>query len=41
LVANLPALASLAVLAVLLIALNVIESITYRAHREEVRHGEH
>jgi low temperature requirement protein LtrA len=40
LVANLPALASLGVLTALLIALNVTESIKYREHREEVRHGE-
>ena len=41
LVANLPALASLGVLSALLIALNIVESIKYREHREEVRHGQH
>ncbi|MCP2163549.1 low temperature requirement protein A [Goodfellowiella coeruleoviolacea] len=39
LVAHLPALASLGVLAVLLIALNVTESVTDRAAREQIRHG--
>jgi low temperature requirement protein LtrA len=40
-VAHLPALASLGVLAALLIALNVVESVAFRAAREEARHGNH
>ncbi|MCT2587044.1 low temperature requirement protein A [Actinophytocola gossypii] len=39
--ANLPALASLGVLSALLIALNVVESVRFRAMRDEVRHGGH
>lgn len=41
LAAHLPALASLGVLAAVLIALNVVESVTLRGLRDEIRHGEH
>ncbi|OLF10059.1 low temperature requirement protein A [Actinophytocola xinjiangensis] len=41
LVWHLPALASLAVLSAALVALNVFESLRWRAARDEIRHGEH
>jgi low temperature requirement protein LtrA len=40
-VANLPALATLGVLAALLVTLNVVETIVFRAARDEARHGGH
>jgi hypothetical protein len=40
-VANLPALAALGVLAALLITLNVVETVVFRAARDEARHGDH
>jgi low temperature requirement protein LtrA len=41
LMANVPALVSLAALSVVLVALNVAESIRFRELRDEIRHGSH